>query len=49
MGATEDTALLAAARSGDVAACRAALDSGADKNCKALFNSTLSQPTLSQI
>jgi hypothetical protein len=34
MGAAEDTALLDAAKSGDVAACRAALDGGADKNSK---------------
>jgi hypothetical protein len=34
MGAAEDKALRAAAISGDVAACRAALDGGADKNYK---------------
>jgi hypothetical protein len=34
MGKVQDDALIAAARSGDVAACRAALDGGADKNCK---------------
>jgi hypothetical protein len=34
MGKAEDDALLKAAKSGDVAACRAALDGGADKNCK---------------
>jgi hypothetical protein len=33
MGAAEDVALLKAAKSGDVAAARAALDAGADKHC----------------
>jgi hypothetical protein len=36
MGKTKEEKLLDAAESGDVAACRAALDSGADKNCKNL-------------
>jgi hypothetical protein len=39
MWAAEDAALMKAAKSGDTAAARAALDAGADKNCKNLVRS----------